>query len=131
MLLLDTHVWLWWVNATPGKLSNQLVERIENEETVAVSAISCFEIEWLARHGRIELNISLNDWFGNALSGAEITCLPITGEIARLAAALPEHHKDPQDRMIIATAMTHQADLLSADAQFALYDEIRQSLLSP
>ena len=101
MLLLDTHIWLWWINATPGKLPTHLIERIEGNEAVAISAISCFEVEWLARHGRIELDISLDDWFSCALTESGIVCLPITEGIARLAASLPEHHKDPQDRLII------------------------------
>jgi PIN domain nuclease of toxin-antitoxin system len=131
MLVLDTHIWLWWINATPGKLPVNLLARIEQEETVAVSAISCFEIEWLARHGRIELDISLDDWFSSALSETGIITLPITCEIARCAASLPEHHKDPQDRIIIATALLQQAHLISADRQFVNYEEVRHLLIQP
>ena len=45
MLLLETHIWLWWVDAIPDKLTDRLIELIETTETVAVSAISCCEIE--------------------------------------------------------------------------------------
>jgi PIN domain nuclease of toxin-antitoxin system len=131
MLLLDTHIWLWWLNGTSGKLPAKLVKCIEYEEEVCVSAISCFEMEWLFRHGRIEMDISLDNWFSSSFLEAGITCLPITADIARLAASLPEHHKDPQDRLIIATAVTHTAHLISADAQFPLYDEITDLLVQP
>ena len=105
MLLLDTHVLLWWINGSSGKLPESLVATIEDAESVAVSAISCFEIEWLARHGRIELEISLDEWFSSVFFEAGISCIPITCDVARLAASLPEHHKDPQDRLIIATSI--------------------------
>ena len=131
MLLLDTHIWLWWINATPEKLPPHLIDRIESDETVAVSSISCFEVEWLARHGRIELNICLDDWFSSAISEAGIMCLPITEPIARLAASLPEHHKDPQDRLIIASAILHNSAVISADKQFPLYEEISHLLIQP
>lgn len=131
MLLLDTHICLWWINGTPGKLPRRLIERIENAESVAFSAISCFEIEWLARHGRIELEISLDEWFSSVFSETGIICMPVTAEIARLAASLPEHHKDPQDRLIIATAIIHNSPVISADTQFSSYEEIRQLLIQP
>ena len=131
MIVLDTHIWLWWINGSLGKLSAHLIERIENEEEVFVSAISCFEIEWLSRHGRIELDVDLDDWFSAAFLEAGVACLPVTAEIARLAASLPEHHKDPQDRIIIATSVIHNAHLISADRQFSLYDEIMHLLIQP
>jgi PIN domain nuclease of toxin-antitoxin system len=131
MLLLDTHIWLWWMNGTEGKLPSGIIEQIEKAESVVVSAISCFEIEWLARHGRIEMGIKPDEWFAGAFTEAGIICLPITDGIARLAASLPEHHKDPQDRIIIATAILHNARLISADKQFDLYDEISNLLIQP
>jgi len=129
MIVLDTHIWLWWINGTPEKLPAFLIERIENEEEVFVSAISCFEIEWLSRHGRIELDIDLDDWFSAAFLDAGVACLPVTADIARLAASLPEHHKDPQDRIIIATPVIHSAHLVSADRQFSQYDQIAPFLI--
>jgi PIN domain nuclease of toxin-antitoxin system len=129
MIVLDTHIWLWWINGSPGKLPAYLIERIENDEEVFVSAISCFEIEWLSRHGRIELDVDLDDWFSATFLEAGVACLPVTADIARLAASLPEHNKDPQDRIIIATSVIHNANLISADRQFSLYDEISHLLI--
>jgi len=131
MLLLDTHILLWWINGTAGKLPASLIATIEEAESIAISAISCFEIEWLARHGRIELEISLDEWFSSVFSEAGVNCLPITAEIARLAAALPEHHKDPQDRLIIATSIIHNISVVSADKQFSFYGEISKMLIKP
>ncbi len=58
------------------------------------------------------------------LSETQMTCLPIDQNIAILAANLPDHHRDPADRIIIATAIAHGARLISFDGQFRKYDEI-------
>lgn len=124
MILLDTHIWHWWVNQIPGKLSPALIDRIEQEDEVLVSAISCFEMAWLVRHGRIDLGMPYREWFAEVSAGSGIRFSPVTPEIAALAVSLPEHHKDPQDRLIIATALTHGARLISFDGCFHLYREL-------
>ena len=55
MLVLDTHIWIWWINQTPQRLPMEIVKLIEQTEVVAISAISCFELTWLYEHGRIHL----------------------------------------------------------------------------
>ena len=102
---------------------------IDAADVAAVSAISCFEVAWLEAHARIELSGDRNSWFEKALKGSGITLLPITPEIAGRAVDLPEHHTDPQDRLIIATALTHEAQLMSSDRKFPLYKELTGRLL--
>lgn len=109
MILLDTHIWHWWINQIPGKLSTELVDLIENADEVVVSTISCFEMAWLVRHGRIELDLGLDEWFAEVEASQAVRYLPVTAEIARRAVDLPEHHRDPQDRIIIATALQENA----------------------
>ena len=58
-----------------------------------------------------------------------ISLIPITPSVAIAAAELPEHHKDPQDRIIIATALTHGGFLMSSDHYFSQYEEIVDRLL--
>ena len=106
-----------------------MITRIDSAEPAGVSAISCFEVAWLAHHGRIELPDAEEDWFNKALDGSGILLLPITPPIARIAVQLPEHHRDPQDRLIIATALNHDATLISADDKFPLYAELTGHLL--
>ena len=115
----------------PGSdpLKPSWIARIDSAEPVGVSAISCFEVAWLAHRRRIELPGAEEDWFDKALDGSGILLLPITPPIARIAVQLPEHHRDPQDRLIIATALTHSATLISADDQFPLYAELTGHLL--
>jgi len=129
MIVLDTHIWLWWINRDEVRLKSAWTARIDSAEEVGVSAISCFEVAWLNHHGRIELPAPVHDWFKKALDGSAIALLPITPEIARVAVQLPEHHRDPQDRLIIATALAHDATLISVDEKFPLYMELAGHLL--
>lgn len=130
MILLDTHIWHWWINQIPQKLTRKTIALIEAAESVFVSAISCFEMGWLVRHGRIELGIPFEDWLKQVAEAQVIEFIPVTPEIASLAVSLPEHHKDPQDRMIIATAMQYGTRLLSFDGQFSEYKEVKKLLIS-
>ena len=129
MIVLDTHIWLWWVNNDTDHLDQSRLEQIANSDVIAVSAISCFEVAWLERHGRIALSASKSDWFEKALYGSGIQLLPVTPEIACVAVELPEHHSDPQDRIIIATALVHHASLMSSDRKFSGYTELKNRLL--
>jgi PIN domain nuclease of toxin-antitoxin system len=129
MIVLDTHIWHWWVNQISGKLSPETVALIEEANEVSVSAISCFEMAWLVRHGRIDLNMPFDHWFSQIEYSTGIRILPVTAQIGIQAVALPEHHKDPQDRIIIATALLYDARLLSFDSAFPSYRELDGRLL--
>lgn len=129
MIVLDTHIWLWWVSEDVETLTSARIRQIEECDFVAVSAISCFEVAWLAHHGRIVLPCDKELWFEKALGGSGIGLLPITPKIASMAVTLPEHHSDPQDRIIIATALAHEAKLMSSDRKFPIYAELADRLL--
>lgn len=129
MIVLDTHIWIWWVNGDQSQLGSSRINLIQSADLVSVSAISCFEVAWLNAHGRIELPFDKFKWFTLALGGSGVELLPITPEIAGIAVDLPEHHSDPQDRIIIATAIKHGAHLMSLDKKFPGYQEIRDALL--
>jgi PIN domain nuclease of toxin-antitoxin system len=129
VIILDTHVWLWWVNQDLNLLKPTWLEHIEQAEQVGVSAISLFEVAWLEQHNRIQLPCDRLTWFTKALSGSDIQLFPISPEIADQAVSLYEHHSDPQDRIIIATALIHNALLLSADGKFKLYTELSGKLI--
>jgi PIN domain nuclease of toxin-antitoxin system len=129
MIVLDTHIWLWWINNDAKNLGSIRQEQIANAETVAISAISCFEVAWLERHRRISLPCQSKEWFEMALTQSGLALLPITPAIAIRAVDLPEHHSDPQDRIIIASAIEHEAKLMSDDSKFAKYAELEGCLL--
>jgi PIN domain nuclease of toxin-antitoxin system len=121
MIVLDTHAWLWWVNATPDTLPDSVIQTIETSDSVGVAAISCLEVAMLARRNRIALPCPLPQWFQGALSASQITLLPMTPEIAIASTELPDIHRDPADRLILATATTHRATLISKDQRMRQY----------
>ncbi|ACA98419.1 MULTISPECIES: type II toxin-antitoxin system VapC family toxin [Cyanophyceae] len=129
MIVMDTHIWLWWVNGNLDRLGSKRVQLLEQPKPLAVSAISCFEVAWLDHHQRIILPHKKTAWFDKALGGSDILLLPITPKIAEIAVTLPEHHRDPQDRLIIATAIFYDAYLMSADQKFPQYSEINEKLV--
>jgi PIN domain nuclease of toxin-antitoxin system len=130
LIVLDTHIWLWWVNQDTSRLKPAWLDHIEGSDPVGVSAISCFEVAWLQRRGRITLPCPQAEWFAKALDGSGVSLLPITPMVATLAVGLMEHHSDPQDRIIIATAIANSGTLISADTKFPLYDELKGRLLA-
>jgi PIN domain nuclease of toxin-antitoxin system len=83
MIVLDTHIWVWWVHGDE-RLTRTQAEVIEANETgvVGVSAISCWEIAKLVEYGRLQLPCSLEEWFEEALGYPGIHLLELTPEIA-------------------------------------------------
>lgn len=117
MIVLDTHIWLWWINADQMRPGPRVLKALSRLVFLPFPAL---KFAWLAHHGRIDLPCAEEAWFEKALDGSGITLLPITARIARIAVPLPEHHRDPQDRLIIATALTHDATPVSMDDKFPL-----------
>ena len=129
MILLDTHIWLRWLLPT-APLSIKLVEKIEHADAVFISAISCWEMVMLAQKQRIVLDQPIEQWLTEASTGSGVEVLPLTCQISRVAATLPEHHKDPADRLIIATALCHDLKLISLDRMFSAYPELTERLIA-
>ncbi len=123
MLILDTHALYWWVNRTPDKLEQRQIDTIETAESLAISAMTCWEMAWLVKHGRIILQLPVSDWL-DQIEANGVVIIPVSRAIAERAVSLPEHHKDPADRIIIATAVEHQAQLISVDGRFPNYQEL-------
>ncbi len=123
MLILDTHALYWWVNRTPDKLGQRQIDAIETAESLAVSAMTCWEMAWLVEHGRIALQLSVSDWLDQVEANG-VAIIPVSRATAKRAVSLPEHHKGPVDRIIIATAVEHQAQLISVDGRFPDYQEL-------
>jgi PIN domain nuclease of toxin-antitoxin system len=109
-------------------LSDRLIELIETAGTVAISAISCWELGQLVKRQRVQISLPLDEWVQVAL--ADIQGLPIERQIALKAAQLPEHHRNPADRIIIATALIYNASLISLDSIFPNYAELEGRLVS-
>lgn len=121
MIVLDTHAWLWW-NASPKRLSARARKAIDAAPVVAVAAISAWEVAMLAVRRRVVLDRPTLEWLQVALTRDRVSLLPITPEIATMAAGLPIHG-DPADRIILATARTHRAQLVTKDEALRAADD--------
>jgi PIN domain nuclease of toxin-antitoxin system len=88
VILLDTHTWLWWVQGSVS-LPNKAAERIRSADVAAVASVSCLEVAWLAKKGRIVLPGTVENFFEEALAKAGLQLLPLTPRIAAQTAALP------------------------------------------
>ncbi|SKB11323.1 PilT protein, N-terminal [Planktothrix sp. PCC 11201] len=129
VILLDTHIWLWYINANFDQFPSDWRLRIESANQVGVSPVSCFEIAFAHKKGRIKLLCTPQEWFEGALAPSGIILLPLTPEIASMAVNLSPVHKDPFDRIIIATALIYQANLASIDSLFSKYSELDTYLM--
>lgn len=129
MILLDTHVLVRWVDPQAKPLPKPLIDLIETASARAVSAISCWEIAWLVRRGRLQLRLDLKEWMDEALNGSGVSCIAVDRSIAECAAGLFEHHRDPADRLIIATTVVHGLHLISLDGHFSAYEELSGRLI--
>jgi PIN domain nuclease of toxin-antitoxin system len=116
VILLDTHVAIWLANDdnTLGVRARKVVETARQESQLSISAISFWEIGLLASRDRIELYKDPLELRAELLDSG-LAELPLTGDVALLAVDLKGLHGDPADRFIVATAIAHNATLLTAD----------------
>jgi PIN domain nuclease of toxin-antitoxin system len=121
VILLDTHVLIWFVQADPV-LGTQAREQIETcEGELGVSAITPWEVAMLVGKKRVSLGRSAGDWVNRTLALDNIRLIPLEPAIAVEAGELEGLHGDPADRIIIATARRFSAPLLTADRAILAY----------
>lgn len=126
--MLDTHIWVWWVDGA-AELSEDHRAVLEEHETrgLGVSAISCWEIAKLVEYERLALPCPIEEWFGLALSHPGVRLLDLTPRIAVESTRLPEpFHRDPADRIVAATARILDCPLVSADARIRGYPHVQR-----
>jgi PIN domain nuclease of toxin-antitoxin system len=126
MILLDTHIWVWWVHGNT-RLTSAQVEAIAVSEAdaIGVSAISCWEVAKLVERRRLELPCSVDEWIEQALSYPGMRLLELSPEIAIESCRLPgTFHRDPADQIIVATARVHGCPLLTSDARLLAYQHV-------
>ena len=115
VILLDTHAAIWYaLDKGLGRQSQRIVDKAIANDRVAVSAFSFWELAMLASKGRLRAIESAGEIRSKLLS-AGFRELPVTGDIAILGAELEGLHGDPADRIIAATAIAHDATLITAD----------------
>jgi PIN domain nuclease of toxin-antitoxin system len=125
VILLDTHAWVWWVSdpARIPEVSRRVIrESLDGGDPVHVSTISTWEVALLVARGRLELTTGLEEWIALVESAPEIAFVPVDNRIAIRAVRLEGFpHRDPADRLIVATALERNARLVTADARLRGY----------
>lgn len=126
MIVLDTHVWVWWVHGDEHLTSTQVeVITAYEEDVIGVSAISCWEIAKLVEYNRLELPCTLEEWFKQALNYPGVHLLALTPEIAIESTRLPgQFHRDPADQIIVATARVYDCALVTSDKKILDYPHV-------
>ena len=116
--ILDTHAWIWWINQD-ARLGRSVIERLDTlpvGRRPRVCDISLWEVAMLAERGRLVLSVPLLEWFEAAAHPRSVELVPVTPAIAAKVAELPtSFHRDPADRLIVATCRVLQAPLLTHD----------------
>lgn len=116
--LLDTHILVWAANADRrlSKAVSRVVAQATAERPLLISDISLWEIALLHETGRIKLALPLRDWLEQAVGSPAVRRCGIGPAVAATVAELPPtFHRDPADRILVATALVHGAVLLTAD----------------
>ncbi len=113
VIVLDTHIFLW-LTLQPEKLPENIIAALTRDDKWGLSAISLWETAMLHERGRITIPGQLLDWLHLAVDIPRLTVLPLTPEVAAHSESLPMHG-DPADRIIAATAITHECPLATVD----------------
>ncbi len=124
VLLLDTHVWIWFMlaNAELAVTGRQAINRAADSGQLRIAAISLWEAALLASRGRVTLGRPLAQWLAEAVSAPGLSIEPLLPQIAVEAYSLPqEFHRDPADRLIVATARVANATLMTRDRRILDY----------
>jgi PIN domain nuclease of toxin-antitoxin system len=121
-ILIDTHCWLW-LCASPERFSDATLARLADPRTERwLSSASIWEIVIKHQLGKLSLPVHPRDFVPSRLETTQTDVLEISAAHALRVADLPEHHRDPFDRMIVAQALVEGASLLTADRAVALYE---------
>ncbi|MEX2142041.1 MAG: type II toxin-antitoxin system VapC family toxin [Pirellulales bacterium] len=120
-LLLDSHTLIWALD-NPNRLSIQAVSALRDPANdVLVSAASVWELAIKVGLGKLALSAPYRQWTAKALSDLDAVILPITVDYADAQSRLPNHHRDPFDRMLIAQSQVEGISLVSNEPMFDRY----------
>lgn len=128
MIVLDTHVWVWWVSgSTPlSPKARRLIGDGVQQNAIYLSSISIWEVAQLANRGRLQLTMGVADWVAKSEALPFVHFVPVDNTIALKSVQLPDPlHSDPADRIIIATALTLGFPLATRDERIARYPHVR------
>lgn len=128
MIVIDTHVIIWWMK-NPSELSTKARKEIaisEKKKEIFISTISAWEIALLVKKGKINLGIDVDKWIELLTRIPAIHFIHVDNEIAVKSVYLPNYpNKDPADRIIVATALNLGAKLITSDRRILSYSKVQ------
>ena len=130
MIILDTHTWIWWESEDPTAIAASQQDAIRRElrpgGVIGISAITCWEIAMLVEGQRLDLHgRDALSWLRTSLTYSNVQLIPITPEIAVRAYTIPEpFHRDPADRILVATALEYSCPLVTSDGRILDYPHV-------
>lgn len=126
MIVLDTHIWVWWVDDS-ARLTKKHREWIEEYQSqgLGVSIVSCWEVAKLVEKNRLVFSCSTREWLEEALAYPGVQLLDLTLPIVVDSTQLSGFHSDPFDQIIVATARIYGCPLLTVDAKILNYPNVQ------
>ena len=127
MIILDTHIWVWWVHGDthlPERYNTYLA--LHEAQGLGVSVISCWEVAKLVEYGRLTLPCPVAEWLDQALAYPGIRLLELTPRIIVESTQLPgTFHRDPADQLIVATARVYTCPSVTGDRKILVYPHVQ------
>ena len=126
MIVLDTHIWVWWVdgNQRLTKANEQWIQQHQSQG-LGVSIISCWEVAKLVENNKLVLSCSVSEWLNDALAYPEVQLLDLTLPIVVESTQLVGFHRDPADQIIVSTARIYNCPLLTIDDKILNYPNVQ------
>ena len=124
MILLDTHVFIWFVNEDDN-LSEKHLKILKEENSKHISVISCWKISLLLEKNRIKLKYPFDDWIQRALKVSNVKLINLDLDIILTYHKLINFHSDPADKLISATSICKNIPLLTFDRKLIEYTALK------
>ena len=128
MIVLDTHAWVWFVSNPEllSKPARKAVDAAMEQKEIFISCISAWEVALLVAKKRLRLTLEVPDWIAKSERLPFFHFLPVDNSIAVKSVNLPQPlHSDPADRIIIATAITIAAPVVTKDEKLLNYPHVK------
>ncbi|ANN80604.1 type II toxin-antitoxin system VapC family toxin [Bordetella flabilis] len=128
MIVLDTHALIWWVSGDPqlGANAKAAIAGARRDGQILLSAITAWEIAMLVRGGRLDLTQDVMTWLDTVADLPMVRFVPVDARISVQSVDLPgQFHKDPADRIIVATARHFGVPLVTADLRIRDYPHVQ------
>lgn len=128
MIVLDTHALVWWISRdeTLSRKARKVIEKEMAEGEIVISAISAWEIAMLVEREKLVLSMEVERWMATVAEIEAVRIVPMDVEVLVKSVNLPgEFHRDPADRMIVATARKFAAPLVTKDEKIRAYPHVK------